>query len=91
MLGQDLQYNAPFSTYTAVGLADKMKANGIALILDIGVDDFLINTNRQLHTMLLENGTPHDYTERPGAHTWNYWTEALPYHLLYFSKHLKRQ
>lgn len=91
MLGQDLQYDAPFSTYTAVGLVDKMKENGIALIIDIGVDDFLINTNRQLHTMLLENGTPHDYTERPGAHTWNYWTEALPYHLLYFSKHLKRQ
>lgn len=91
MLGQDLQYEAPFSTYTAVGLVDKMKANGIALIIDIGVDDFLINTNRQLHTMLLENGTPHDYTERPGAHTWNYWTEALPYHLLYFSKRLKRQ
>lgn len=89
MLGNDLNYEAPFSTFTAVGLVDKMKDNGIALIFDIGVDDFLIETNRQMHQMLLENGTPHDYTERPGAHTWEYWTEALPYHLMFISKHLK--
>ncbi|MEN2282601.1 alpha/beta hydrolase family protein [Algoriphagus sp. SE2] len=89
MLGEDLQYDAPFSTYTIVGLVDKMKSNNIALILDIGVDDFLIETNRQLHQLLLNNQTDHDYTERPGAHTWEYWTEALPYHLLFFSKHLK--
>lgn len=89
MLGDDLTYESPFSTYTAVGLVDQMKDNGIALIIDIGVDDFLIETNRQMHQLLLENGTPHDYTERPGAHTWEYWTNALPYHLLYFTKHLK--
>lgn len=89
MLGDDLTYESPFSTYTAVGLVDQMKDNGIALIIDIGVDDFLIETNRQMHQLLLENETPHDYTERPGAHTWEYWTNALPYHLLYFTKHLK--
>ncbi|MBN3583395.1 esterase family protein [Algoriphagus aestuarii] len=89
MLGEDLIYDAPFSTYTAVGLIDKIKENGIALTLDIGVDDFLIKTNRQMHELLLVNKIDHDYTERPGAHTWNYWTESLPYHLLFFSKYLK--
>ncbi len=89
MLGEDLTYDAPFSTFTAVGLVNKIKENGLALTLDIGVDDFLINTNRQMHQLLLENGTDHDYTERPGAHTWEYWTESLPYHLLFFSNHLK--
>ncbi len=89
MLG-DIPYDAPFSDFTAVGLTDQIKANGIALILDCGVDDFLINTNRQMHQLLLENGTPHEYIERPGAHTWPYWTEALPVHLLFFDKYLKR-
>jgi S-formylglutathione hydrolase FrmB len=89
MLGEDLIYDAPFSQYTAVGLVDKIKENGVALTLDIGVDDFLVKTNRQMHQLLLENKIEHDYTERPGAHTWNYWTESLPYHLLFFSKHLK--
>jgi S-formylglutathione hydrolase FrmB len=92
MLGQDLNYDGPeFSTFTAVGLVDRMKANGLALILDCGVDDFLIETNRQIHQLLLENGTPHEYIERPGAHTWPYWTEALPVHLLFFDRYLKRE
>jgi S-formylglutathione hydrolase FrmB len=90
MLGKDLQYDAPFSTFAAVGLIDKMKENGIALLMDCGVDDFLLETNRQMHQLLLGNGTPHDYTERPGAHTWEYWTNALPFHLLFIDKHLIR-
>ncbi len=90
MLGKDLIYDAPFSTYTAVGLADQMKENGIALFMDCGVEDFLLETNRQMHQLLLENGTAHDYTERPGAHTWEYWTDALPFHLLFVDKHLAR-
>lgn len=92
MLGSNLNYDGPaFNPYTAVGLADKMKTNGLALIIDCGVDDFLIDTNRQIHQLLLENGTPHEYIERPGAHTWPYWTEALPVHLLFINKYLKRE
>jgi S-formylglutathione hydrolase FrmB len=92
MLGSDLNYDGPiFSTFTAVGLVDRMKANGLPLILDCGVDDFLIDTNRQLHQLLLTNAVPHEYIERPGAHTWPYWTDALPVHMLFFSKYLQRQ
>ena len=89
MLG-DITYETPFSKYTAVGLVEEMKNNGLALIIDCGVNDFLISTNRQLHELLLENGTPHEYIERPGSHTWSYWTEALPVHLLFFDRYLKR-
>lgn len=90
MLGE-INYNAPdFNSYTAVGLARKIHENGLALIIDCGVDDFLIHTNRQLRSILLWNQTPHDYIERPGAHTWTYWTESLPVHLLFFNKHFKR-
>jgi len=89
MLGK-IQYQSPFSEYTAVGLVDRMKENGIALLIDCGVDDFLIYTNRQIHQLLLENGTPHEYTERPGAHTWEYWTEALPFHMLFIDNAFKK-
>lgn len=85
MLGE-IRYDAPFTEYTAVGLVDKMKENGVALIIDCGVDDFLIETNRQIHQMLLERNVPHEYTERPGAHTWQYWTEALPVHFLFIDQ-----
>lgn len=67
-------------------MADKIKANKLPLIIDCGVDDFLIEPNRELHRRLVYNKTDHDYTERPGAHTWDYWENSLPYHVLFFSK-----
>ena len=57
-----------------------------SLIIDCGVDDFLIESNRELHRRLVYNKTPHEYLERPGAHTWPYWGYALEYHLLFFQK-----
>jgi len=89
LLGPAQESNAPYPGYTMVTLADRLKANNLPLIFDIGVDDFLIEGNRDLHRQLMENKTPHDYTERPGAHTWDYWENSLPYQLLFFSKVLK--
>lgn len=89
LLGPAAPGDAPYPGYTIVTLADKLKANGLPLIFDSGVDDFLIEGNRDLHRQLVENKTPHDYTERPGAHTWDYWQNALPYQMLFFSKVLK--
>lgn len=87
----DINYEAPFTQYTAVGLVDNMKKNDIALLIDCGVDDFLIDTNRQIHQLLLEKEVDHEYTERPGAHTWQYWTEALPVHFLFFNREFQKR
>ncbi len=89
LLGPAAAGDAPYPGLTMVTLADKLQANKLPLIFDIGVDDFLIETNRDLHRQLMANKTPHDYTERPGGHTWEYWENALPYQLLFFSKILK--
>ena len=89
LLGPAAPGDAPYPGYTMVTMADKLKANGLPLIFDIGVDDFLIEGNRDLHRQLMENKTPHDYTERPGGHTWDYWQNSLPYQVLFFSKVLK--
>lgn len=72
-----------------LNMVDKLKSNKLDLIIDIGVDDFLIESNRELHRRLVYAKVPHDYTERPGAHTWEYWENALPYQVLFFSKILK--
>jgi S-formylglutathione hydrolase FrmB len=79
----------PYTEYTIVGMTDKLKANNVKLIFDVGVDDFLIEPNRDLHRRLLLNGTPHDYIERPGGHTWEYWEAALPYQILFFARVLE--
>jgi enterochelin esterase-like enzyme len=35
---------------------------------------------------MLELDIPHDYIERPGGHSWDYWGNAVEYQLLFFSK-----
>ena len=90
MLGP-INYQGPlFNPYTAVGLVDQLKNQKISLLIDCGVDDFLIETNRQMHSLLMEKKVAHEYIERPGAHTWNYWTEALPVQFFFLSKSLQR-
>lgn len=47
------------------------------LRLDCGVDDFLIQDNRDFHAFLDGMGYAHEYAEYPGAHTWGYWDEHV--------------
>lgn len=86
ILGPETPAPSVYSANSVVNMADKLYTNGLPLIIDCGVDDFLIEINRELHRRLVYNHTPHDYTERPGAHTWEYWQNALPYHVQFFSK-----
>ncbi|MFT4068443.1 alpha/beta hydrolase [Paraburkholderia sp.] len=57
----------------------------IALTIDCGVNDSLVQSNRLLHERLVELGVPHDYAERPGGHTWKYWSNAVKYQVLFFA------
>lgn len=75
-----------YAQHAVMGMLDKIKANKLPLVIDCGVDDFLIEPNRELHRRLVYNKVDHDYTERPGAHTWDYWENSLPYHVLFFNK-----
>lgn len=89
LLGPSKDTLNPYTDYTIVGMTGKLKANDVKLIFDVGVDDFLIEPNRDLHRRLLAGGTPHDYIERPGKHEWAYWENALPYQVLFFHKILQ--
>ncbi|WP_345112075.1 alpha/beta hydrolase family protein [Hymenobacter algoricola] len=86
ILGAESANPGLYAANSVVNMADQLRASRLPLILDCGTDDFLIDINREVHRRLLYNHTPHDYTERPGAHTWDYWQNALPYHLLFFQK-----
>lgn len=86
ILGSFSQSPDGWAAYSVVNMADKMKTNGLKLVIDCGVDDFLIEPNRELHRRLVFNQTPHDYSERPGGHSWEFWQNALPYQVLFFSK-----
>jgi len=89
LLGTSDPTSDVFINNSIVNMVDAIKKNGLSIMIDCGVDDFLIEINRELHRRLVYNGTPHDYTERPGGHTWEYWQNALPYHIVFFNNILK--
>jgi enterochelin esterase-like enzyme len=43
--------------------------------------------NQELHEKLLERKIPHDYTVRPGGHSWEYWGNSVTYQALFFSRY----
>ncbi|WP_310393207.1 alpha/beta hydrolase family protein [Hymenobacter sp.] len=89
ILGAETANPERFATNSVINLVDQLQRTGRPLILDCGVDDGLLDINREVHRRLLYNRTPHEYTERPGAHTWEYWQAALPGQVLFLAAVLK--
>jgi S-formylglutathione hydrolase FrmB len=48
-----------------------------ALRLDCGLEDFLLDQNREFHAYLESIRFPHEYAEFPGDHAWAYWDEHV--------------
>jgi S-formylglutathione hydrolase FrmB len=79
-----------FVKNSIINMVGKIKTNAIPIIIDCGVDDFLIDSNRELHKRLLYATVDHEYIERPGSHTWQYWEGALTFQILFFHNVLKK-
>lgn len=60
------------------------------IIFDDGLNDIFIKNNIALHDQLVEKGIDHDFTVRPGRHSWDYWVNSLDYHLMFFHKAFTR-
>lgn len=74
-----------WESHSVAGLVQNLKP-GQNITIDDGNEDIFIKENNALHEALLKKGIPHDYTVRPGAHNWSYWTNSLDYQMLFFSK-----
>ncbi len=86
ILGDTAQYLSTWKKYSVVNIADTLTNNKMPLLLDCGIKDIFIKDNRLLHEVLLRQNINHTYIEREGGHTWSYWINALPDHLLFFRK-----
>ncbi|MDO6392045.1 alpha/beta hydrolase family protein [Pontibacter sp. BT731] len=86
VLGPKPENMERFRQNSVVHMVPELKQSGVHLIVDCGVADMLLEDNRELHRRLVYEKVPHEYIERPGAHTWAYWGNALEYHLLFFQK-----
>ena len=86
ILGDTIANAKYYNDWAVVNAIDNYTADTLAMIIDCGTEDFLIEANRKAHQKLLQRKIPHDYTERPGGHTWEYWANAVTYQMQFFRK-----
>ena len=84
VLGEETANQTRWDQHTVINGVDTLHNGTLRLLVECGTDDFFINVNRNLHQKLLQRGIAHEYTERPGDHTWAYWRANIEYHLLFF-------
>ncbi len=86
VLGDTLHFADNWKNYSVLNIVENKLRDSLALIIDDGNDDIFIAGNRRLHQKLLALKIPHEYIERPGKHSWDYWRYAVHFQLLFFSK-----
>ncbi len=76
--------------YNCFRLAEQLKTSGhdLAIRIDCGVDDFLLDDSRAFHAHLVALGIGHVYEEDPGAHSWTYWDEHIRRTLAFVTENL---
>ncbi|MES2148914.1 MAG: alpha/beta hydrolase family protein [Pseudomonadota bacterium] len=89
--GDPVRNAAYWNEVAIINNVQRFSGAGIDLAIDCGVDDFFVPSNRALHQRLLELKVAHDYSERPGGHSWDYWSNAIKYQVLYFSTKFKEK
>lgn len=94
-IGDTTAHAANWKNYSVQGVMEKYAANAVkdslAIIIDCGTEDFFYADNHALHEKMLRLHIPHEYTERPGKHDWDYWANAVQYQLLYFSNYFSKR
>lgn len=86
VLGKYSEHPERWEQNSIVNMIYLLKSNALALTFDCGYDDFLYHENENLHQKLLERNIAHDFTIRPGTHSWAYWGNSIAYQLLFFNR-----
>jgi S-formylglutathione hydrolase FrmB len=79
-----------YHNYSILKQMEQYPKDSLAIIMDCGTEDFIIEMSRMAHQKMLQLKIPHDYIERPGKHDWNYWATAVQYQLLFFRNYFNR-
>ncbi|HVF97944.1 MAG TPA: alpha/beta hydrolase family protein, partial [Flavisolibacter sp.] len=79
-----------YNDYSIMKQMESYPKDSLAIVMDCGTEDFVIEMSRAAHSKMLSLKIPHDYTERPGRHDWRYWGTAVQYQLLFFRNYFDR-
>jgi S-formylglutathione hydrolase FrmB len=84
VLGKYSLYPDRWEQNSVINMVYLLTSKSLAITFDCGYDDFMLRTNIALHDKLLERGIPHDFTIRPGGHTWEYWGNSIKFQMVFF-------
>lgn len=90
LLGTQEEHPENWENHTVINLVPQLQPNALRIAIDCGVGDFFFKVNCDLHDKLTEHKIPHDFYQRPGGHTWSYWTNAVQYQMLFFSNYFQK-
>ena len=93
-LGEQAAYPQRWRDHAVCNQVDRLKNSTLTpaqnIIIDDGLNDIFIKNNIALHEQLVAAGIDHDFTVRPGRHSWDYWVNSLDYHMVFFKKAFDR-
>jgi len=90
VLGEMEKNREVWDSHTVINQTHRIKNGDLAITIDCGYDDFFFEVNNNLHRKLLDSGIAHDYINRPGGHSWDYWCDAIDFQLVFFDKFFRR-
>lgn len=88
-LGPYDEFPTRWAQQSVMQQCEKFVDGSTGILVDCGWSDAFAEQNRTLHAKLMDLHVPHDYIERPGGHGWEYWVNALPYHLQFMADHFR--
>jgi S-formylglutathione hydrolase FrmB len=91
LIGENSTSASEWEKHSVLTTIQNIPPHPVALLIDCGVTDMFIEGNRKLHARMLELKIPHEYIERPGGHSWQYWKYAIHSHLLFFKKYFDQK
>lgn len=90
-IGDTISHADNWKNYMVINLIENYPKDSLAIIVDCGINDELYTeANRDFHKKMLRLKIPHDYTERPGRHNWDYWRNSIQYHLMFFRNYFDK-
>jgi S-formylglutathione hydrolase FrmB len=90
LLGSYPEHLVTWKNYSCYYLLDNIKSSQLKIWIDVGTEDFFLEVNRKFHQKLLEKNIAHEYLEKPGGHTLEYWKDSYRKEILFFMEKFRR-
>jgi len=89
-LGEYAKNRHLWDEYTVINQIYRLTPDNLQIIIDCGVSDFFYQVNKKMHKKLLYYNIPHVYIERPGGHSWEVWSDAIEYQMVFFNQYFQK-